>query len=325
MIEVQDLVKWYGPVLAVDHLNFAITPGRIVGFLGPNGAGKTTTIRILTGYLPPTGGKAAVAGFDVIKQPDEARKNIGYLPETSPLYLEMRVDEYLHYRGRLHDMPRKLRTARINEVTERCGLEKIRKRVIGHLSRGNRQRVGLAQAILHDPKVLILDEPTAGFDPTQVTQVRKLIQELKGRHTILLSTHILPEVEQIADEVIIIAGGKIVAQGEPSALRQNVGAKGEVVLEVKAASEAVSRLISAMPGVSTVKAQPLPDGWTRALIKGHDSQDLREPLGKAVAGNNWLIREMRHEGATLEQFFIQITASQAGRVAAEPREEAVSH
>lgn len=311
MIEVQDLVKWYGPTLAVDHLSFDIPQGKIVGFLGPNGAGKTTTIRMLTGYLPPTSGRAVIAGFDVLKQADDARRMIGYLPETTPLYLEMRVDEYLHYRGKLHGMKRSLRSQRINDVTERCGLEKIKTRVIGHLSRGNRQRVGLAQALLHDPKVLILDEPTAGFDPTQVSQVRQLIHELKGKHTILLSTHILPEVEQIADEVIIIAGGKIAARGAPLELRKNVGSPGAMVLEIKAAHEAVSRAISAVLGVKKVEVAAQADGWCRALVTTDAKEDLREPLGRVVSSNGWTLREMRHEAATLEQFFIQITATQS--------------
>jgi len=310
MIEVQDLVKWYGPTLAVDHLSFVIPEGKIVGFLGPNGAGKTTTIRMLTGYLPPSAGRAVVAGFDVLKQADDARRMIGYLPETTPLYLEMRVDEYLHYRGKLHGMKRTLRKQRIEDVTERCGLDKIKHRVIGHLSRGNRQRVGLAQALLHDPKVLILDEPTAGFDPTQVSQVRQLIRELKGKHTVLLSTHILPEVEQIADEVIIIAGGRIVARGEPAELRKSVGARGAVLLELKAARESVSRALGAVPGVSGVEVHDEHDGWCRALVTSNNGMDMREPLGKAVATNGWTVREMRHEAATLEQFFIQITATQ---------------
>jgi len=310
MIEVQDLVKWYGPTLAVDHLSFDIPQGKIVGFLGPNGAGKTTTIRMLTGYLPPTSGRAVIAGFDVLKQADDARRMIGYLPETTPLYLEMRVDEYLHYRGKLQGMKRTLRKQRIEDVTERCGLEKIKTRVIGHLSRGNRQRVGLAQALIHEPKVLILDEPTAGFDPTQVSQVRQLIHELKGKHTILLSTHILPEVEQIADDVIIIAGGKIVARGAPAALRKSVGTQGAVVLEIKAAAEAVSTALSQVNGVKNVQVQTQSEGWTHAVVTANAGEDLREPLGKAVASNQWTLREMRHEAATLEQFFIQITAQQ---------------
>jgi ABC-2 type transport system ATP-binding protein len=310
MIEVQDLVKWYGPVLAVDHLSFVIPEGKIVGFLGPNGAGKTTTIRILTGFLPPSAGRAVIAGYDVLKQADDARRMIGYLPQSTPLYQEMRVDEYLHYRGKLHGMKRTLRKQRIDEVAARCGLEQIKHRVIGHLSGGNQQRVGLAQALLHEPKVLILDEPTAGFDPTQVSQVRQLIQELREKHTILLSTHILPEVEQIADEVIIIAGGRIAARGKPAELRESVGTRGAVLLEVKAAQEAVAKALGAVPGVRHVDAQPQHEGWCRATVTSQNGQDLREPLGKAVAGNGWTVREMRHETATLEQFFIQITATQ---------------
>ena len=226
MIETQSLVKWYGPTLAVDRVSFKIEPGEIVGFLGPNGAGKTTTIRILTGYLPPTSGTATIAGHDVLTASEQARAKLGYLPESTPLYTEMRVAEYLHYRGRLMQMDRKTRQHRIDTVCDRCGLGHAKRRVIGHLSKGNRQRVGIAQALLHEPPVLVLDEPTAGLDPNQIGEVRKLISELRGQHTILLSSHILPEVEKTADRVMIIAQGRIVADGTPEALRRNVPAAG---------------------------------------------------------------------------------------------------
>ena len=196
MIEVQNLVKWYGSTLAVDHLNFTIPHGQIVGFLGPNGAGKSTTLRILTGYLPATTGRVSIDGHDVFNQSLAVRSKIGYLPENTPLYPEMRVEEYLHYRGQLQEMDRSTRLKRIDIVCDRCGLTAVRRRLIGQLSRGNRQRVGLAQALLHDPPVLVLDEPTAGLDPNQITHVRKLIAELRNQHTIILSTHILPEVEK---------------------------------------------------------------------------------------------------------------------------------
>jgi ABC-2 type transport system ATP-binding protein len=310
MIEVQDLVKYYGPTLAVDHLNFEIPEGKIVGFLGPNGAGKSTTIRILTGFLPATQGMAKVAGFDVFKQADAARKLIGYLPETTPLYLEMKVDEYLHFRGKLHGMTRNERRQRIDIVCDRCGLAHNKKRVIGNLSHGNRQRVGLAQALLHDPKVLILDEPTNGFDPNQKHQVRQLISDLRGDHTVLVSTHILPEVEQTADDVIIISNGKIVARGTPTELRQQVGKQSNVLVEVKAAVEAASKAIKGIDGIADVRATTQSDGWCRAVIKPRDGLDVRERLGKTIQSNNWMCREMRHESATLEEFFIQITADE---------------
>lgn len=311
MIQVQNLVKYYGPTLAVDHLNFTIPEGKVVGFLGPNGAGKTTTIRILTGYMPPTEGTASVAGFDVMKQPDEARRQIGYLPEATPLYTEMKVDEYLHFHGKLHGMDKSARKKRIGEVCERCGLSHNLKRVIGHLSHGNKQRVGLAQALLHNPPVLILDEPTNGFDPNQKSQVLDMIRELGDDHTVMISTHHLYDVELIADEAIIIADGKIAARGTPTELRQQVGNGGDVLVEVKGAPEAINKALSAVKGASKVKMTPLPDGWCRAVLSPQDGKDLRDPLSITLQSNGWQVREMRPETASLEQFFIKITTEQA--------------
>jgi ABC-2 type transport system ATP-binding protein len=310
MIEVQSLTKWYGPTLAVDNLSFSIPAGQVVGFLGPNGAGKSTTLRILTGYLPPTSGRATIDGRDVLTQPEAARQRLGYLPENTPLYPEMRVEEYLQYRGKLMKMDRSQRRQRIEVVTERCGLQKIRRRIIGHLSRGNRQRVGIAQALLHDPPVLILDEPTAGLDPNQIGEVRRLISELRGKHTILLSTHILPEVEKTADVVMIIANGRVVAQGPPDELRQRVGEGARVLVELKATPESVRKAFSAVPGVRSVEVEAR-DGWCRALVSPAASADPREALGQAALTNHWPIREIRHEVASLEQYFVQITADQA--------------
>jgi ABC-2 type transport system ATP-binding protein len=309
MIEVQDLVKWYGPTLAVDHLSFEIPAGQIVGFLGPNGAGKSTTLRILTGYLPPTSGRASIDQLDVLTQSQSARRRIGYLPENTPLYSEMRVEEYLHYRGKLYGMDRTLRRNRIDTLTEWCGLEQIRRRLIGQLSRGNRQRVGIAQALLHDPPLLILDEPTAGLDPNQIGHVRELIANLRGKHTILLSTHILPEVEKVADRVMIIGGGKLVADGTVDELRKNVSAGARVRVEVKAAPQAVEHAFRAVASVDKVQTESR-DGWTIATVTPQTGTDAREALGAAVQHNNWQLREMRFETASLEQFFIQVTARQ---------------
>ncbi|MCE9589051.1 MAG: ABC transporter ATP-binding protein [Planctomycetes bacterium] len=310
MIEVQNLVKWYGPTLAVDDISFSIPKGQIVGFLGPNGAGKTTTLRMLTGFLPPTSGTARIDGSDVLTQADAARGKIGYLPESTPLYLEMRVEEFLHYRGKLQHMTRQERRARIDIVCERCGLSHIRRRLIGQLSKGNRQRVGLAQALLHDPPVLILDEPTAGLDPNQIGEVRKLISELRGKHTVLLSTHILPEVEKTADSVVIIAGGRIVARGTPDELRRKVSSGSRVLVELQAEPAAVSAAFGAVPGVTLVDAVTH-EGWCRATVTPAQGLDVREALGRAALQNSWPVREMRHEIATLEQYFIQITAQQS--------------
>ncbi len=318
MIDVQRLVKWYGPTKAVDDLTFHIPKGQIVGFLGPNGAGKSTTLRILTGYLPPTSGRATIDGHDVLTDSLNVRRKIGYMPESTPLYGEMRVEEYLHYRGKLYDMPRTLRNQRIDMLCDRCGLTKVRRRTIGHLSKGNRQRVGLAAALLHDPPVLILDEPTAGMDPNQIGHVRQFISELSGQHTIILSTHILPEVEKTADRVIIIAGGRIVAQGTPDELRKSVAGQGRVVLEVKAEPAAVNNVLRQVPGVNEVEARAV-NGWCHAVVTPAAGKDVREPLATTLHRNNWIVRELRHETASLEQFFVQITDHQ--RVSAAPAAE----
>lgn len=310
MIEVQNLVKWYGPTRAVDNISFDIPAGQIVGFLGPNGAGKSTTLRILTGYIPPTSGNATVNNHNVASASQAARQNIGYLPESTPLYPEMRVEEYLHYRGKLHGMDRTSRNKRIDHVTDRCGLAHIRRRLIGQLSRGNRQRVGIAQALLHEPPVLILDEPTAGLDPNQIGHVRDLIKELKGKHTILLSTHILPEVEKTADRVIIIAGGQIKADGSPQDLRKQVAEGARVIVDIKASPESVEKSFGQAENVTAVETDAH-DGWTRATVTPKANTDIREALGAAALHNGWPIREMRLETASLEQFFVQITAQQS--------------
>ena len=311
MISAQQLVKWYGPVCAVDQLSFEIPAGQIVGFLGPNGAGKSTTLRILTGYLPPTSGKATIDGADVIREPLKSRSKIGYLPESTPLYPEMRVEEYLHYRGRLLNMARSERKERINIVCDRCGLAHNRRRLIGQLSKGNRQRVGIAQALLHNPPVLILDEPTSGLDPNQITEVRKLIAELGGDHTIILSSHILPEVEKSAQRVLIIAGGKLMADDSPEALRQKVANEHRrLIVEAKASPDALRKALSSIEGLRHIDHEAGKE-WTKLTIQQNDQRDLREAVGKVLLTNQWHTRELHYEAPSLEQLFIDITASQA--------------
>lgn len=310
MIHAHQLVKWYGPALAVNQVSFTIDKGQVVGFLGPNGAGKSTTLRILTGYLPPTSGSASIAGHDVLTAPESARAGIGYLPENNPLYSEMRVTEYLDFRGRLQKMDRSKRRERLGYVIDRCGLGPVSRKLIGQLSKGNRQRVGLAQALFHEPPVLILDEPTAGLDPNQMTLFRDLIADLRGKHTILLSTHILPEVEKLADRVIIIAGGRIAAQGTLEELRQKVAQGSRVVMEVKTQALNLQNALTKVEGVSAVEVTSQQD-WSRAIITPKDQRDLREALGQVVVQNGWHLREMRFETAGLEQFFVQITAAQS--------------
>lgn len=307
MIDVRQLTKWYGPTLAVDRISFSIPQGRIVGFLGPNGAGKSTTLRMLTGFLPPSSGEATIDGRHVLRDSLEVRKRIGYLPENTPVYPEMRVEEFLHFRGRLYDMPRAKRNQRIGEVCDRCGLGALRRRLIGRLSKGNRQRVGLAQALLHEPPILILDEPTAGLDPNQIGAVRELISQLRDRHTILLSTHILSEVEKTADEVLIIAQGRIVAQGAPAELHRSVSGGGAVIVEVQADPQAVRHALRAVAGVEDIQAQTY-DGWCRAHLTPADTRDLRQEVGALMHKNQWAVRELRLESGNLEQFFAQITA-----------------
>jgi len=318
MIEVSSLTKWFGPTLAVDQVSFTVPEGQIVGFLGPNGAGKSTTIRMLTGYLPPTSGGATVAGHNILEHAEAARQAIGYLPESTPLYHEMRVEEYLHYHGRLYSMSRQDRRDRIDHVVDRCGLSKVRRRVIGHLSKGNRQRVGLAQALMHDPPVLILDEPTAGLDPNQIGAFRDLIAELRGKHTILLSTHILPEVEKTADRVIVIAGGRKVAEGTPEQLRQQTRRGAKVRVEAKAEPETLAATLRALSPVGTVETHASGNGWCVAVATPKGEDDLRAPIARALAEKNLPLRELSHEGASLEAYFVQITAQQeAAKAAAE--------
>jgi len=308
MIHAQNLTKWYGPTLAVDDVSFEVPRGQIVGFLGPNGAGKSTTLRMLTGYLPPSKGKATLDGHDVISASRQARLQLGYLPESTPLYRDMRVTEYLDYRGKLYDMSRSSRKQRMAEVVSRCGLEPVKKRTIGRLSKGNRQRVGLAQALLHKPSVLILDEPTAGLDPNQITTVRQLIEELKGDHTILLSTHILPEVEKTADRVLIIAGGKLVADGTPKDLRQTLTEKKRITMTAKADPQDMEKAIMAMPGSMIHKLKLTAEGtYTRAQIEPTEKSDPVDALGQLAADHQWALRELRHESQSLEDYFTSVT------------------
>ncbi len=323
MIAVSQLTKAYGPVLAVDNISFQVPKGQIVGFLGPNGAGKSTTIRMLACYLPPTSGGATINGFDIFHQSTEVRSNLGYLPESCPLYTEMKVREYLDYRGRLRKMSRDDRRKRTDYVLERCWLEDVQNRVIGHLSKGYRQRVGLADSLLHDPPVLILDEPTVGLDPSQIIQTRKLIKELGGKHTVMLSTHILPEVEAVCDRAIIIAGGRIAAQGSPDELRASRRMQARVLVECKANPDQVKKTLGNVNGVRDVEVLngraaaavgshgKDGDGFITIAVRPKESHDVREEVARAVAQQQWPLREIRLEQATLEEFFVQVTAAQA--------------
>ncbi len=315
MISVSQLTKAYGHVMAVDHISFEVERGQIVGFLGPNGAGKSTTLKMLTCYLPPTSGTAKVNGFDIFHESHEVRENLGYLPENTPLYTEMKVSEYLDFRGRLRGMDRASRKKRIDYVVERCWLGNVRERVIGRLSKGYRQRVGLADSLLHNPAVLILDEPTVGLDPTQIRETRKLIRDLGGDHTVLLSTHILPEVEAVCDRAVVIASGKLVAQGTPEELRTSRRMSARVLVECRGPVREVESALTRVSGVSKVEmltADASADkNYTTFALRPRDGQDVREEVASTVTRNGWPLREIRLEHATLEEFFVQVTAQQA--------------
>lgn len=303
-IQVDRLTKSYGPLLAVDHISFDVPKGAIVGFLGPNGAGKSTTIRMLTCYMPPTSGSAKVAGHDVFFDSLAVREKIGYLPESNPLYTEMRVGEYLEFKGKIRGLDRATRKRRIAEVADRCWLTDRLRSVIGTLSKGYRQRVGIADALLHNPPVLVLDEPTVGLDPTQIREVRKLIGELAGDHTVLLSTHILPEVEMVCQRVIIIARGRIVAQGTPEELKQKAG--GGIRVEVRGPADQIRQTLNALPGVDRVEVESSSAG--AFVVHGKQTVEMRERIALAMSENKWALRELRQEGASLEEYFVRATA-----------------
>lgn len=312
MIEVTNLTKDYGSFKAVDDISFEVKRGGVVGFLGPNGAGKTTTMRILTCYHPATSGRAAIAGFDVFTQSMEVRRRIGYLPESTPLYPEMRVREYLNFRGKLRGMATAPRTGAIERVTQRCWLGEFIDRPISQLSKGMKQRVGLADAIMHEPELLVLDEPTIGLDPTQIRETRSLIRELGAHHTVLLSSHILSEVEQVCDRAIIIAGGKIVASGSLQELRDKLTADARVVAEMHGPREDIERGLRGLGGVQQVEVSGN-NGWHRLTMQVTPHHDIREAVFKMAKEKNWSLREIRRDAATLEDFFIQVTAKQRER------------
>ncbi len=309
MIRVKNLTKCYGSLVAVDNISFHVPKGEIVGFLGPNGAGKSTTIRVLTCYQPATSGFAAVAGHDVFTHSMQVREQIGYLPESTPLYSEMRVREYLDFRAKLRGVPSTERPAMIKRVVNRVWLSDVIDRPIGQLSKGFRQRVGLAEAIMHEPPVVILDEPTIGLDPTQIRETRSLIRDLGKQHTIMLSSHILPEVEQTCDRVIIIARGKIVASDTPTRLREKLTTASRLIAEIRGPKDDVRNGVANLAGVTNVDLS-LRDGWNRLMIDADAKRDVREDVFAMTKEKGWALREMRREVASLEDFFVQITAQQ---------------
>jgi len=322
MISVKELSKRYARNTAVDHISFEVEKGQIVGFLGPNGAGKTTTMRMLTCFLPPTAGTAMVAGFDVLEQPLEVKKRIGYLPEAPPLYLEMRTAEYLTFVGKLKGLSGADLRQRVDSVCERCAITDVKNKLLGKLSKGYRQRVGLAQAIIHNPDVLILDEPTAGLDPKQINETRDLIKSLAGDHTIILSTHILPEVEQTCQQVIIINKGKLVATDSVSNLQSRARGAESVLLEVAARngdvdSSIVQSRLERVSGVSRVVFKEKRQNRSLFEVENRKGSFVRGDLARAVVESGWDLNEMRPAAVSLEEIFLQLTGEQTAPPAQE--------
>jgi ABC-2 type transport system ATP-binding protein len=316
VIEVQNLTKRYGRVTAVDDVSFRAEKGEILGFLGPNGAGKTTTMRILTGYMPASSGKAFVAGFDVFDQPIDAKRRTGYLPETPPLYPEMTVREYLMFVARIKGVAPKAQRAQVDTSMEKARVADMANRHCAKLSKGYRQRVGLAQAILHNPEVLILDEPTAGLDPKQISETRELIKNLRGDHTIVLSTHILPEVSQTCDRVVIINKGKVVAVDTPEALTGRLEGVQSIYVQVDApAVEPVRAALRAAAGVTNVTIADQRHTTTGFEVECQRDHDIRRDLAKAVVSNNWGLLELRPLRMSLEEIFLQLTTQETGGTA----------
>ncbi len=306
MIEVRNLTKAYADKTAVRDLTFSVDKGEILGFLGPNGAGKTTTMRILTGYMPATSGRATVAGYDVFTQSLEVRKRIGYLPETVPVYPEMPVEAYLTFVAKLKGLPSARLAERLEYVLGVCHIADVRQTLIGKLSKGYRQRVGIAQALIHDPEVLILDEPTAGLDPKQINETRQLIKSLGGKHTIILSTHILPEVSMTCGRVVIINQGQLAAEDTPENLTKRLQGRDRIQLEARAPRQDLLKTLNAVPGVTHVSAADS-DGRVRCEVEGNGKQDIRAHLAAAVVGQGWDLLELRSAAMSLEDIFLQLT------------------
>lgn len=310
MIQVSSLSKTYGPKVAISDVTFDVKPGEILGFLGPNGAGKTTTMRILTGYLPATSGTATIAGHDIFNDSLNARRQIGYLPENVPLYPEMTVEEYLLFMAHIRGVPRKDRGYRVSKVMALCHVDNVKKVQIGRISKGYRQRVGIAQALVHDPPVLILDEPTVGLDPKQITEARQLIKSLGGSHTVLLSTHILPEVSMTCNRVVIINGGRVVAEDTPDNLTRRLRGAERIDLEVRGPADAVKAAVSRIPNVLSVAVVGT-DGATRLMVDCAVGLDVREDLASTVVGNGWGLLELHSVGMSLEEVFLKLTTREA--------------
>jgi ABC-2 type transport system ATP-binding protein len=306
MIKVENLTKRYAGHTAIKDLSFEVEKGEIVGFLGPNGAGKTTTMRILASFMPPTSGRASIAGFDVFDQSLQARAHLGYMPENVPLYNDMRVTEYLDYRAALKGVPHRRVSERVGDVKELCGLKDVERKLISSLSKGYRQRVGLADALLHEPDLLILDEPTIGLDPNQIRQVRELIKNLGKQHTILLSTHILPEVEMTCSRVLIVHKGRIEASDTPENLLGQIRQAGGVLVEAKVGSDNGADELRKISGVRDVATESDGD-WKVFSLRVESGVDVRTEIFQLATARHWTVRELTQRRATLEDVFVEIT------------------
>ncbi len=315
MIEVESLTKRYGRATAVDGVSFRVEKGEVLGFLGPNGAGKTTTMRILTCYLPPTEGTARVAGYDVFAQPLEVKRRVGYLPEAPPLYPDMVVRDYLDFCARIKGVAGKERKGRVDDAIEKCRVGDVQGTLIGKLSKGYRQRVGLAQAILHNPDVLILDEPTAGLDPKQIIETRELIRGLAGTHTVVLSTHILPEVSMTCGRVVIINKGRVVAEDTPQNLTRRLRGAGTLRVEAQGDEAALLATAKGVPGVLAVHARGVHDGAVTFDVESESGNDVRAALARAVVGKGFGLLGLQQMGMSLEEIFLQLTTTDSAEAA----------
>lgn len=320
MIEVKNLVKKYGNHTAVDHLNFTIEEGHVYGFLGPNGAGKSTTMNIMTGYLGATEGEVLINGHDILKEPEEAKKQIGYLPELPPLYMEMTVHEYLEFVAELKGIAKNKREESINEVEKMVKIWEVENRLIRNLSKGYRQRVGLAQAVLGFPKIIILDEPSVGLDPKQIIEIRELIRQLAKKHTVILSSHILAEVREVCDYILIISKGKLVASDTPENLERNLGDSDLIEIETKASPDEVRRILETVDGIRSISTKHMENGITWAQIQEKKNTDIREKVFQAFAQNHQPLLKLNPLQVSLEDVFMELT--QSDRAAEEYAEKA---
>lgn len=330
MIEVKNLVKKYGNHLAVDHLNFTIEEGHIYGFLGPNGAGKSTTMNIMTGYLGATEGEVLINGHDILKEPEEAKKQIGYLPELPPLYMDMTVREYMEFAAELKKIPKAKRAESIDDVEKLVKIKDVEKRLIKNLSKGYRQRVGLAQAVLGFPEIIILDEPSVGLDPKQIIEIRELIRKLAKKHTVILSSHILAEVREVCDYIMIISKGKLVASDTPENLERYLGESGLIEIETRTETSKVKEVLKNVPGIEKVSLKIDASGITSGQIREKRGQDIREELFTTFAEKKMPLLKLNPVQVSLEDVFMELTqsdkaAEEFARKAKEAEKEEVSN